>query len=175
MTCLPKIAALLSLLSPRNGRPLKMQPLLCGGGVSKWLNIAVSHSRSPRRAGTMPWVHTRRHAPARERVPPAYGRRTPTHGGSATAAAPVCYQARGTFTPEEDAGDEPWEEEALEQRLERHCSWPWKIRLRSPWSTRGWKGQRRRGRRAGRGSEGGGRMVTAHPSWQSGVTPYDPS
>lgn len=47
MTCLPKIAALLSLLSPRNGRPLKMQPLLCGGSVSKWLNLAVSHSRSP--------------------------------------------------------------------------------------------------------------------------------
>lgn len=55
-------------------------------------------------------------APAWERVPAACGRRTPTHGGSATAAAPVCYQARGTFTPEEDAGDEPWEEEALEQR-----------------------------------------------------------
>lgn len=113
MTCLPKIAALLSLLSPRNGRPLKMQPLLCGGSVSKWLNLAVSHSRSPSpqeqctRAGT---------APAWERVPAACGRRTPTHGGSATAAAPVCYQARGTFTPEEDAGDEPWEEEALEQR-----------------------------------------------------------
>lgn len=28
----------------------------------------------------------------------------------------MCYQPRGTFTPGEDAGDEPWEEEALEQR-----------------------------------------------------------
>lgn len=53
MTCLPKIAPLLSLLSPRNGRPLKMQPLLCGGAVSNPLNIAASHSRSAPGAGTM--------------------------------------------------------------------------------------------------------------------------
>lgn len=59
-------------------------------------------------------AHT--HSTCLERVPAACGRRTPTHGGSATAAAPVRYQPRGTFAPEEDAGDEPWEEEALEQR-----------------------------------------------------------
>lgn len=62
----------------------------------------------------MPRAHT--HSTCLRAVPAACGRRTPTHGGSATAAAPVCYQPRGTFTPEEDAGDEPWEEEALEQR-----------------------------------------------------------
>lgn len=116
-------------------------------------------------------------------MPAGCGRRTPTHGGSATAAAPACYQARGTFTPEEDAAEEPWKEETLQQRRGLHCSQPCKTRLPDPARAGteraaapgcpvsvGWLSK-------GEGKRGGSRMVTAHPSWswQGGVTPSDPS
>lgn len=116
-------------------------------------------------------------------MPAGCGRRTPTHGGSATAAAPACYQARGTFTPEEDAAEEPWKEETLQQRRGLHCSQPCKTRLPDPARAGteraaapgcpvsvGWLSK-------GEGKRGGSRMVAAHPSWswQGGVTPSDPS
>lgn len=177
MTCLPKIAALLSLLSPRNGRPLKMQPLLCGGSVSKWLNLAVSHSRSPSPQEQCRGRTRRRHSTCLGagacclRKAHTHPRRLRHGGGPGVLPGTGHVYSRGRRWGRALGGGSP----GAERLGGGIVLGPGKS------DPRGARGVGRgsgagfgRGWGAGGGRRGGGgRMVVALPSWLSGVTPCD--